>query len=169
MSCSRCCHGTGQLAHPSQSPAKPLSGWINVGANRQLKTRPVVRLLDLYGNCPLPTSRKVSPLPKWRLRRAIDFIEAHADGPVALADLAQAAGLTRMYFAAQFRAATGLRPHEYVLRCRIEKAQIMLTTSDAPIADVALTVGFTSQAHFTTVFKRFTSVTPYRWRQHHRL
>jgi hypothetical protein len=42
MSCTPCCHGTGQPAHPSRSPATPLSGWINVGANRQLTTSPVI-------------------------------------------------------------------------------------------------------------------------------
>src|SRR6202012_6094121 len=42
MSCTPCCHGTGQPAHPSRSPATPLSGWLNVGANRQLTTSPVI-------------------------------------------------------------------------------------------------------------------------------
>jgi transcriptional regulator GlxA family with amidase domain len=48
------------------------------------------------------------------------------DKPVSLADVASSAGLTRMHFAAQFRAATGLRPHEYLLRRRIERAQEMI-------------------------------------------
>jgi transcriptional regulator GlxA family with amidase domain len=70
-----------------------------------------------------------------------------------------------MHFAAQFRAATGLRPHEYMLRIRIEKAQAMLATSAMPIVEVALTCGFASQAHFTTAFRRVAGLTPNRWRQ----
>ncbi len=138
-------------------------GWLYADA---LSLALIARLLARNADCPGTTARrKVSALPKWRLRRAIDFIEAHADEQVALADLAQAAGLSRMYFAAQFREAMGLRPHEYLLQRRIEKARAMLQASDLPIVQVALSVGFSSQTHFTTVFKRFTGLTPYRYRQ----
>lgn len=130
----------------------------------------VTRLLALYGESPSSASRKnVEALPKWRLRRVIDFIEAHADKRISLADLAQAAGLSRIYFAAQFRKATGLRPHEYVLRRRIDKARELLATTDLSIVEIALTVGFSTQAHFTTVFNGFTGLTPRRWRQRNRL
>jgi AraC family transcriptional regulator len=88
--------------------------------------------------------------------------------PLTLVDLAGAAGLSRMHFAAQFRAATGLRPHEYMLRRRVEKARCLLATSEMPIAEVAFSVGFCSQAHFTTVFRRFSGLTPNRWRQQNR-
>ncbi|WPP03984.1 helix-turn-helix transcriptional regulator [Methylocella tundrae] len=72
-----------------------------------------------------------------------------------------------MHFAAQFRAATGVRPHEHLVRRRIAKAQIMLETTDVPIAGLALTIGFSSQAHFTVVFKRLSGLAPLRWRQVH--
>jgi len=83
---------------------------------------------------------------------------------ITLQDLALAAGLSRMYFAAQFRAATGLRPHEYLLKRRIERAVELLKRAEISLVDVALTVGFQTQAHFTTVFKRFAGDTPYQWR-----
>jgi AraC-like DNA-binding protein len=70
-----------------------------------------------------------------------------------------------MHFAAQFRAATGLRPHEYLLRRRIERAQELLRREPISLSDVALSVGFQTQAHFTTVFKRFVGRTPHRWWQ----
>ncbi len=128
----------------------------------------VTRLLGLYGDIAPSAPQKISALPKWRLKRAIEFIEMHLDSPVPLADVAGAAGLSRMHFAAQFRAATGIRPHEYLLRRRIEKAQTMLATTDLPIAELALTVGFSTQAHFTAVFKRFSGLSPRRWQQSHR-
>jgi AraC-like DNA-binding protein len=101
---------------------------------------------------------------KWRLKRTIDYVEAHLGEPVRLADMAGAAGLTRMYFAAQFKASTGLRPHEYLLRRRIERAQEMLLIAGRPTVDVALSLGFQSQAHFTTTFARFVGQTPNAWR-----
>jgi transcriptional regulator GlxA family with amidase domain len=70
-----------------------------------------------------------------------------------------------MHFAAQFRAAIGYRPHEYLLFCRIDRAKDMLADADAPLVEVALSVGFQSQAHFSTVFKRLTGHTPAQWRR----
>jgi AraC-like DNA-binding protein len=70
-----------------------------------------------------------------------------------------------MHFAAQFRAATGLRPHEFLLRRRIERAQAMILGGDKSLVDVALSVGFQSQSHFTTVFKQLAGKPPRTWRK----
>jgi AraC-like DNA-binding protein len=66
-----------------------------------------------------------------------------------------------MHFTALFRRATGLRSHEYLLRRRIEHAPQLLLSPKHNVFDVALSRGFRSQAHFTTVFKRFVGETPY--------
>lgn len=107
---------------------------------------------------------KVNALPKWRLRRVEEYIREHFDRCISLADLAKVAGLSRMHFAAQFRAATGYRPREYLLHQRIEHAKSMLAQTETPLAEIALTVGFCTQAHFSTVFKRISGETPARWR-----
>jgi AraC-like DNA-binding protein len=112
-----------------------------------------------------PNTRRTPELVPWRLKRATDYIETRLAEPLRLADIASAAGLTRMHFAAQFRAATGQRPHEYVLRRRIEHAQRMLVSNDVSLVDVALSVGFQTQAHFTSIFKRFVGQPPRAWRQ----
>ena len=106
-----------------------------------------------------------SGLVTWRLKRVKDFIEADIAAPLSLRALASCAGLSRMHFAAQFRAATGMKPHEYVVHRRIQRAQEILRTSTMPLVEVALTVGFQTQAHFTTVFRRALSETPGRWRR----
>jgi AraC-like DNA-binding protein len=110
-------------------------------------------------------TREAAPLPQWRMNRVIEFVDAHLAEPIGLADIAASAGLTRMHFAAQFRRATGLRPHEYLLRRRVEHAQQLLVTSRHNVMDVALSCGFRSQAHFTTVFKKFVGETPHRWKE----
>ncbi len=109
--------------------------------------------------------RAVAALPKWRLMRVLKYIDANIGEPITLANLAAAAGLSRMYFARQFRAATGIRPHDYVLRKRIERAQQMLAEKPAALVDIAMSVGFQTQAHFTTVFKKFVGNTPCQWRR----
>ena len=111
-------------------------------------------------------SRKLTSggLTKWRLKRVLSYIDQHICEPITLATLAEVAGLSRMYFAAQFRAATGCRPHECVLRKRIQRAQQMLLETSEPLVNIALAIGFQSQAHFSTVFKRFAGLSPYQWR-----
>ena len=126
----------------------------------------LTRLLSMRSHSNLPaTGRRMAPLPKWRLKRVVDYVNAHLASRITLADLASAAGRTRMHFAAQFRVATGSRPHDFVLRRRIERAQQLLRDPSLALADIALSVGFQNQAHFTTVFKRFTGATPHRWRR----
>ncbi len=116
---------------------------------------------ELEGSTP---RRPKTALPKWRLKRVIEYVNSHLADTITLADMAAAAGLSRMHFAAQFLIATGVRPHEFVLRRRVEKAQEMLRNSTDSLVEVALSVGFQTQAHFTDVFKRFVGETPHRWR-----
>jgi transcriptional regulator GlxA family with amidase domain len=111
-----------------------------------------------------PTGRAtVNELPRWQLKRAIEYVETHLSKPISLADVASATGLSRMHFAAQFKAATGLRPHEYLLRRRVERAQEMLVRTGMSVVDVAQSVGFQNQSHFTSVFKRIAGQPPRNW------
>ncbi len=125
----------------------------------------VARLLNAHANCgSAPASAR--GLSKWRLKRARDYIEANLGEPLHLSDIAASTGLSRMHFAAQFRTATGMRPHEFVLRRRIERAQELIAAPNTTLVDIALSVGFQTQAHFTTVFKRLVGETPSRWREY---
>jgi AraC-like DNA-binding protein len=135
----------------------------------------VTRMLGLQSETQLPSERTNKPndgcverqmraLQKWRLKRVVEYVDHHLSGKITLLDLAAVAGLSRMHFASQFRAATGFRPHEYLLRQRIQRAEELLRQSTLTLVEIALTVGFQTQAHFTTVFKRFVGDTPYQWR-----
>jgi AraC-like DNA-binding protein len=129
-----------------------------------LHTTLLSHLADLRGTDEPGERHKLNPLQKWRLKRVCEFIDANIEEKISLKALAQIAGVSRMYFAAQFRAATGFRPHDYVIRRRITLAKEMLSEPGRPIVDVALSAGFQTQAHFTTVFKRIEGLTPHRWR-----
>jgi AraC family transcriptional regulator len=111
-----------------------------------------------------PGGRRIPALQKWRLKRVVDYIDAGLSSKITLCDLAAIAGLSRMHFASQFRVATGLRPHEFLLQRRIRRAEQLMRDTTMTIMEIALTVGFQTQAHFTTVFKRFSGCTPRRWR-----
>jgi AraC family transcriptional regulator len=163
-------------AAPTRDPIVERLGWTLLGAEDIggsvgqlyvdcISIAIVARLLISARRSAPSEGPRVTALPRWRLKRAVDYIEARLDEPISLADLASATGLTRMHFAAQFRAATGLRPHEYLLRRRVERAQEMLLGSGMSVVDIALSVGFQTQSHFTTVFKRFVGQPPLAWRQ----
>ncbi|CAE6900794.1 HTH-type transcriptional activator RhaR [Paraburkholderia nemoris] len=124
----------------------------------------VARLVAQAAEQTRPSTRRAASLPQWRLRRALDFIEANLEQPIGLADVAASTGLTRMHFAAQFRSTTGYSPHAYLLRRRIEHAQMLLRSSALSVLDVALSCGFGSHAHFTTVFGRIVGEPPNSWR-----
>jgi hypothetical protein len=72
----------------------------------------LTRLLSMRGNSDLPaTGRRMAPLPKWRLKRVVDYVNAHLASRITLADLAVLQAGPECT-AAQFRVATGTRPHD---------------------------------------------------------
>jgi AraC family transcriptional regulator len=161
---------------PTTDPTVELLGRALLGANKfkdpfarlyadSVSMAIVSRLLASAARTAATNGPKVSKLAQWRLNRAIEYIDAHLAERVSLADVSSAAGLRPMHFAAQFRAATGLRPHEYLLRSRVKRAQDMLARTRMSVIYVALSVGFQTQAHFTTVFKRFVGQSPCAWRR----
>jgi AraC family transcriptional regulator len=140
---------------------------LHRSADNAMRLAAVARLVETLEPSQSQTEkpRAVTALPKWRLMRVLKYIDANIGEPITLANLANTAGLSRMYFAKQFRAATGIRPHDYILRKRIGRAQQMLAAKPAALVDIALSVGFQTQAHFTTVFKKFVGSTPCQWRR----
>jgi len=107
---------------------------------------------------------RVHPLSTWRLNRVRRHAETRLDQRLTLEELADVAGFSRAHFAATFKAATSMSAHEFLLRLRIQEAAKLLLGTDLPLVDIALQCGFQNQPHFTTVFKKMTSVTPRRWR-----
>ena len=79
--------------------------------------------------------------------------------------MAAVAHLSPYHFARQFKATTGLPPHQYVIARRVERAQHLLRQdSELGLTEVALRVGFLHQSHFSFHFKRIVGVTPGQFR-----
>jgi AraC family transcriptional regulator len=72
-----------------------------------------------------------------------------------------------MHFARTFRVSTGLRPHEFVVRRRIDRAKQLLLQSPTPVAILARSSGFSTHAQFTNVFRHCVGSPPAGWRRHH--
>src|SRR5262249_54453255 len=105
--------------------------------------------------------RRDGALPRGRLRAVVEFIEAHLDGCPTLAQMAAVVGLNPYHFARQFKAATGLPPHKYVIARRVERAKELLQTGvHLSLAEVALRAGFSDQSKLSRHFKCLVGVTP---------
>jgi len=98
------------------------------------------------------------------LALALAYMDEHSGDDLRLEDLARLANLSQFHFLRCFTAARGLPPHAYLLGARVRQARGLLRGS-MRLADIAAETGFTDQAHFTHVFRRFTGLTPGKYRK----
>lgn len=104
-------------------------------------------------------------LPRTRLRAVIEFIEEHLHVGPTLEQMAAVVRLSPYHFARQFRAATGLPPHQFVIARRVERAKRLLQDAGGgSLAEVAALAGFSDQSQFGRHFKRLVGVTPGQFR-----
>lgn len=112
-----------------------------------------------------PTRSRDGVLPRGRLRSVIEYIEEHLDTAPTLADMAAVARVSPYHFARQFRAATGLPPHRYLIMRRVERAKELLRCGEeVSLAQVATRAGFSDQSQLTRHFRRLVGVTPGQFR-----
>jgi AraC family transcriptional regulator len=112
-----------------------------------------------------PARTRHGTLPRAKLRAVVEYIEEHLDAGPTLEQMAVIVRLSPYYFARQFKRATGLPPHQYVLARRIERAKELLQGGgDLSLAEVAAGAGFSDQSQFSHHFKRLVGVTPGQFR-----
>jgi AraC-like DNA-binding protein len=104
-------------------------------------------------------------LPRWKLRTVIEYIMENLGGSLTLEQMAAVVHLSPHHFARQFKAATGLPPHQYVIARRVERAQHLLRADgELGLGEVAFRAGFSDQIKFSFHFKRIVGVTPRQFR-----
>jgi len=120
----------------------------------------VIHLLRHYSTLSQPIASPNRSLAHTQLQQAIDYIHTYLNRDLSLAELVRVVNISPTYFASLFKKVMGISPHQYVIKQRVERAEVMLKGTDLAIADIALQVGFSSQSHLTQQFKRLTGVTP---------
>jgi AraC-like DNA-binding protein len=98
------------------------------------------------------------------LLRAKDLADARYFEPLAVADLARAAGLSRAHFSREFRRAFGESPHAYLLTRRLERAAALLRMTDRSVSDICFSIGLQSVGSFTTSFTGTFGASPNAYR-----
>jgi AraC family transcriptional regulator len=102
------------------------------------------------------------PLP--RLRRVTEYITTHLGEDLTLARLGAVACMSPYHFARLFQRSTGLPPHRFVVRARVDHAAVLLAAPVVRIAEISRALGFCSPSHFSAVFRRIMGVTPRTYR-----
>jgi AraC family transcriptional regulator len=123
------------------------------------------RLLQQYSvNIPKQHSDE-DGLSSYTLRQVLDYIRSHLSEDVAIADLAQVAGMSYYYFMRLFKKSMHVTARQYIIQQRIDRAKELLRSPELDIAEISLQCGFANQSHFTNVFRQATEITPKAYRQ----
>ena len=126
-----------------------------------------VRLHVLKSSGGRPAARRNgSPhLAKWQEVRAEDLISTSLASDLPIEQLAAACGLSTAHFARAFKNTTGLAPHQWRTRCRVEKVKDLLAKRTVSLSQIASECGFADQSHLTKTFSKATGLTPGAWRR----
>jgi AraC-like DNA-binding protein len=120
--------------------------------------------LELLAGACRQASSRAPAVPRW-LRSVCELVHARFCESLALGELAAAAGVHPAHLARTFRRCYGCTVGDYVRNLRTERARQELRTSDRPLAQLALALGYADQSHFATAFRRQTGMTPSAFRQ----
>ena len=121
-------------------------------------------LVELLGRLPNETTPLNGGLAPRTLRQIDDWIAAHLDQTIRLADLARVADLSEFHFHRMFRSTRGVSPHKWIMSRRVDHAKARLTGTDS-LSTIAQDCGFSCQSHLSRVFRAETGLTPGAYRK----
>jgi len=122
-------------------------------------------MAEAYGGVRAVSHVSKGGLAQWQERQAKDMLLANLTGAAPLASIAGACGLSPSHFARAFRKSTGMPPHAWLNRARVERAMVLLRQRNQSLSAIAFECGFVDQSHFTRVFARTVGQTPGAWRR----
>jgi len=106
-------------------------------------------------------------LSKWQVMQLTAHIDSNIGARIHSGELAAIARISVGHLFRAFRASFGTSPQSYIMRRRILRAEILMLSTNKPLATIALDCGLFDQAHFSHVFRRLVGVSPNIWRRQH--
>lgn len=100
-----------------------------------------------------------------QMERAITAVRENYDGKISVEELAADAGYSTSYFIKMFKKATGDTPAAYRIKMRLEKARLLLSSTEKSVEETAEDVGYSDVTLFIRHFKRAYGMTPSKYRQ----
>jgi transcriptional regulator GlxA family with amidase domain len=104
-----------------------------------------------------------------RVQRALNLLEAGVEQRMTVTGLATLVGLSRRELLRVFLRETGKTPHQVLSHRRLERAQSLVLHSHLPMAAISSAVGYSSQSHLTTCYRKYYGTTPALHRREHQI
>jgi AraC-like DNA-binding protein len=104
-------------------------------------------------------------LAAWQILRVRAYIDGNLHRTIHIRDLSAVARRSPAHFSRKFKLAVGESPHAYVVKRRLERACHLMMTSAASLSEIALSVGFSDQAHLCRLFRHAFGRSPASWRR----
>jgi AraC-like DNA-binding protein len=104
-------------------------------------------------------------LAAWQIVRVRTYIDSNLHRTIHIRDLSAVARRSPAHFSRKFKLAVGESPHAYVVKRRLERACHLMMTSAEPLSEIALSVGFSDQAHLCRLFRQAFGQSPAHWRR----
>src|SRR6478609_1105934 len=104
-------------------------------------------------------------LAAWQIARVRAYIDRNLHRTIHIRDLSAVARRSPAHFSRKFKLAVGESPHAYVVKRRLERACHLMITGAEPLSEIALSVGFSDQAHLCRLFRQAFGQTPANWRR----
>ena len=122
-------------------------------------------LLRQYATRPFNFRGYKGGIPRPRLHRVIDYIEASLVRELRIGELAGVAEMSPYHFGKLFKESTGWTVHQYVMKRRLQRAMHLLSARTLAISETGAAVGLPNQSQFTKFFRQHTGITPRRYQQ----
>lgn len=129
-----------------------------------MATALAVHLVRHYGSRNSKIKEYREGLPPHKLSQTLEYIDANLDRDLTLTKLANLVQISPNYFSSLFKQSIGYTPHQYVTKCRLERAKTLLKRSHFSIVEICHLVGFQNQSHFTRLFRQHFGITPKAYR-----
>ena len=100
-----------------------------------------------------------------QVRSCRDYIDMHPEEPLSLKILAERVGYNEYYLSRRFKEETGVSVSDYIRSVRVERAKILLASTDLTVGEIAGRLCFSSSSHFSDTFRRLTGMLPQAYRQ----
>ena len=122
-------------------------------------------LLQHYATHQLAVREYNYGLAPSKLKKVLEYIDRHLSTDLSLKEIAQQTNISQSHFSRLFKQSVGLSPWQYVIQRRVEIAKQLLKNEDLTIDRVSDRLGFLSHSQFTIFFRKYTGVSPKKYRQ----
>lgn len=99
------------------------------------------------------------------VQQCVDYIEMHLDQKIRASDLASVVGYTEYYLTHKFKAETGLCINDYIKFAKIERAKVLLKSTNQTVQEIAASLCFSTRNYFSRIFQEVTGQTPMEYRE----